>query len=65
MVNFKKIEYDNWISNFSVYFYKMLYTLMKYKLLKLSLFGALGAGIVLTLIAKEMHKNNKTDEPTE
>ena len=33
----------------------------KLKLLKLTLLGAFGAGIVATLIAKEMHKKIKTE----
>ncbi len=40
----------------------MLHTFIKFKILKLSLLSALSAGIVLTLIAKEMRKNKKTDE---
>ena len=42
----------------------MLHTFIKYKLLKLSLLGALSAAVVVTLIAKEMRKN-KTDEANE
>lgn len=40
----------------------MLHAFIKFKILKLSLLSALSAGIVLTLIAKEMRKNKKTDE---
>ena len=38
---------------------------MKIKLFKLALLGALSAGIIITLIAKEMCKNEKTDEANE
>ena len=40
----------------------MLHTLIKPKILKLSLLSALSAGIVLAIIAKEMRKNKETDE---
>ena len=40
----------------------MLHTLIKFKILKLSLLSALSAGIVLTLIAKEMRKKKKTED---
>ena len=40
----------------------MLHTFIKFKILKLSLLSALSAGIVLTLVAKEVRKNKKTDE---
>ena len=43
----------------------MLHTFIKFKLFKLSLLGALSAGIVITLIAKEMRKNEKVDETNE
>ena len=39
----------------------MLHTFIKFKILKLSLLSAFSAGVVLTLIAKEMRKNKKTD----
>jgi hypothetical protein len=34
----------------------------KLKLLKLTLLGAFGAGVVATLIAKEMRKKKKTED---
>ena len=40
----------------------MFNTLIKFKLLKLTLFGAFGAGVVATLIAKEMRKKKKTED---
>ena len=40
----------------------MIHTLIKLKLLKLTLLGAFGVGIVATLIAKEMHKKKKTGD---
>ena len=40
----------------------MVHTFIKFKILKLSLLSALSAGIVLTLIAKEMRENKETDE---
>ena len=40
----------------------MLHTLIKFKLLKLSLVGALSAGVIITLIAKEMRENKKVDK---
>ena len=40
----------------------MIYTLVKLKLLKLTLLGAFGAGVVATLIAKEMRKKKKTKD---
>ena len=43
----------------------MLHTFIKFKILKLSLLSALSAGVVLTLLAKEMRKNKKTDEANE
>ena len=39
----------------------MIHTLVKLKFLKLTLLGAFGAGIVATLIAKEMSKKKKTE----
>ena len=43
----------------------MLDNFIKIKLFKLSLLGALSAGIIISLIAKEMCKNEKTDEANE
>ena len=43
----------------------MLHSYVKSKLLKLSLLGALSTGIIITLIAKEMFKNEKADEANE
>ena len=43
----------------------MLHNFIKIKLFKLSLIGALSAGIIISLIAKEMCKNKKTDEANE
>ena len=43
----------------------MLHTFIKFKLFKLSLLGALSAGIIITLIAKEMRKKEKVDEANE
>ena len=43
----------------------MLHHFVKIKLFKLSLLGALSAGIIISLIAKEMCKNKKTDEANE
>ena len=40
----------------------MIYTLVKLKLLKLTLLGAFGAGVLATLIAKEMRKKKKTED---
>ena len=65
MGNFKKIEQKDWISIFSGYLSYMLHTLIKLKLFKLSLLSALSAGIVITLIAKEIRKNKNTDEANE
>ena len=39
----------------------MIHALVKLKILKLTILGAFGAGVVATLIAKEMSKNKKTD----
>ena len=41
---------------------RMIHTLVKLKLLKLTLLGAFGAGVVATLIAKEMRKKKKTED---
>ena len=43
----------------------MVHTFIKFKILKLSLLSALSAGIVLTLIAKEMRENKKRTKPTD
>ena len=40
----------------------MVHTFIKLKLLKLTLITAFGAGVIATLIAKEMHKNKETDD---
>ena len=40
----------------------MIHALIKLKLLKLTLLGAFGAGIVATLIAKEMRKKKETED---
>ena len=39
----------------------MIDALVKLKILKITLLGAFGAGIVATIIAKEMCKKKKTD----
>ena len=40
----------------------MSITLEKLKLLKLTIIGAFGAGIVAALLAKEMRKKKKTED---
>ena len=40
----------------------MLHTLIKLKILKLTLLGAFGAGVIATLIAKEARKKKKTED---
>ena len=40
----------------------MLHTLIKLKILKLTMLGAFGAGVVATLIAKEMRKKKETKD---
>ena len=40
----------------------MIHTLVKLKILKLTILGAFGAGGVATLIAKEMRKKKETEE---
>ena len=40
----------------------MIHTLFKLKILKLTILGAFGAGIVATVIAKEMRKKKETEE---
>ena len=47
---------------FSNYMGFMYHTLVKLKLLKITLLGAFGAGIVATIIAKEMCKKKKTED---
>ena len=47
---------------YSNYLSCMIHTLVKLKLLKLTLLGAFGAGVVATLIAKEMRKKKKTED---
>ena len=39
----------------------MIHTLVKLKFLKLTLLGAFGAGVLATLIAKEMRNKKKTE----
>ena len=43
----------------------MLYTLGKLKLLKLTIIGAFCAGVVTTLVAKEMRKKKKNEDRDE
>ena len=40
----------------------MIHTSLKLKLLKLMLLGAFGAGVVATLVAKEIRKKKKTED---
>ena len=40
----------------------MIHTLVKLKLLKLITLGAFGAGVVATLIAREVLKKKKTED---
>ena len=40
----------------------MIRTLVKLKILKLTILGAFGAGVVATLIAKEMRKKKETED---
>ena len=47
---------------FSSYVYDMINTLLKLKLLKLTLLGAFGAGVVATIIAKNVRKKKKTED---
>ena len=44
---------------FSNYLPSMIHTLVKLKLLKLTLLGGFGAGVVATVIAKEMRNKKK------
>ena len=39
----------------------MLHTLIKLKLLKLTLLGAFGAGVIATLLAKEARRKKKSE----
>ena len=43
----------------------MIHTLVKLKILKLTILGAFGAGVVATIIAKEMRKKKETEEINE
>ena len=40
----------------------MIHTLVKLKILKLTILGAFGAGVLATIIAKEMRKKKETEE---
>ena len=40
----------------------MIHTLVKLKILKLTILGAFGAGVVATVIAKEMRKKKETED---
>ena len=40
----------------------MIHTLVKLKIFKLTILGAFGAGVVATIIAKEMRKKKVTEE---
>ena len=40
----------------------MIHTLVKLKLLKLTLLGAFGAGVLAALVAKEVRKRKKTED---
>ena len=40
----------------------MIHTLVKLKFLKLTLLGAFGAGVLATLIAKEVSNKKKTED---
>ena len=40
----------------------MIHTLFKLKILKLTILGAFGAGVVATIIAKEMRKKKEAEE---
>ena len=40
----------------------MIHTLVKLKILKLTIVGAFGAGVVATLIGKEMRKKKETED---
>ena len=51
-----------WSNIFSNYINGMIHTLVKLKFLKLALLGAFGAGVLATLIAKEMRNKKKTED---
>ena len=40
----------------------MIHTLVKLKLLKFTLLGAFGAGVLATLLVKEMRNKKKTED---
>ena len=40
----------------------MIHTLVKLKILKLTILGAFGAGVVATIIAKKMRKKKETED---
>ena len=40
----------------------MIHTLVKLKILKLTILAAFGAGVVATLIGKEMRKKKETED---
>ena len=40
----------------------MVHTFLKLKLLKLTLLAAFGAGVIATIIAKDMRKKKKTED---
>ena len=40
----------------------MIHTLVKLKILKLAILGAFGAGVVATIIAKEMRKKKEAED---
>ena len=40
----------------------MIHSLIKLKLFKLTILGAFGAGVVATLIAKELRNKKKTED---
>ena len=40
----------------------MIHALFKLKILKLTILGAFGAGVLATLIAKEMRKKKETED---
>ena len=62
MKTMHKKTLNNWSHIFSNYIYGMIHTLVKLKFLKLTLLGAFGAGVLATLIAKEMRNKKKTED---
>ena len=46
----------------SNHLYTVIHTLVKLKLLKLTLLSAFGAGVIATLIAKEIRKKKNTED---